>query len=140
MLAAHPRDRAERAQPVAAFGDLEEREVPRRDPQPGRVGQRVRRRRVEHGPLLSKSAQQPVGDLRNFLATEDADQVVDPGPSFEQRFTLPLGQAAGHDDAAQLAALFELQHLVDRGERFLPCGLDEAAGVDHGKIGTARVS
>ena len=47
VLAAHLRDRAERAQPVAAFGDLQEREMLRRDSQPGRVGQRVGRRRVE---------------------------------------------------------------------------------------------
>ena len=48
VLAAHLRDRAERAEPVAALGDLQVREMPRRDPQPGGVGQRMGRRRVEH--------------------------------------------------------------------------------------------
>ena len=77
VLAAHLGDRAERAQPVAAFGDLQKREVPRRDPQPGRVGQRMRRRRLEHGPLLGEPAEQPVGDLGDLLAAEDADEVID---------------------------------------------------------------
>ena len=93
VLAAHLGDRAERAEPVAAFGDLQEGEVPRRDPQPGRVGQRLRRRRVEDGPLFVEPADQPVGDLGDLLAAEDADQVVDPGPL--DRAALPSAARPG---------------------------------------------
>ena len=61
------------------------------------------------------------------------------GRDSEQRLPLPLGQAAGDDHAAQLAAALELEHFVDRGERFLPGRLDEPAGVDDDEIGPARV-
>ena len=37
VLAAHLGNRAERTQPVAAFGDLQKGEVPRRDPQPAAI-------------------------------------------------------------------------------------------------------
>ena len=102
-------------------------------------GQRVSRGRVEHHPLLVQPAQQPIGNLGDFLAAEDADQVIDSRSIHEQRLFLPLGQAARHDHAPQFAAAFQLQHLVDGGERFLPGRLDEAAGVDDHEVGAARI-
>ena len=62
-----------------------------------------------------------------------------PGRSIEQRFLLPLGQAAGDDHAAELALALELEHLVDRGERLVPGRLDEAAGVDDDEVGALRL-
>ncbi len=78
MLAAHFRDRAERTKPIAAFRYLEKREVPRRDPQPGRIGQRVRRRGMENGPLFGKSADKSIGNFGHVLTTKYAYEVVDP--------------------------------------------------------------
>jgi hypothetical protein len=70
-----------------------------------------------------------------MLATKDADKLIDVGPLDEQRFLLPLGQAAGDNDAAKLAAALELEHFVDGAERLLPGRFNEAAGVHHGKVG-----
>ena len=85
VLAAHFGNRAERAEPVAAFRDFQKRKVPRRDSQPGRIGQRMRRRGMEDHPLFVKSAEQTVGNLGDFLAAEHADQVIDLRARFEQR-------------------------------------------------------
>ncbi len=139
MFAAHFGNCAERTQPVAAFGDFQKREVPRRDPHAGCVGQRMRRGGVEDRPLFFESAQEPVGHLGDLLATEDADQVVDLRARIEQRLVLPLGEAARDDHAAKFAAAFEVEHLVDGGERFLPGRLDEPARVDDGEVGAARI-
>ena len=52
---------------------------------------------------------------------------------------LPLGQAAGDDDGADLALLLQVEHLADDAERLLPGRLDEAAGVDDDDVGPVGV-
>ena len=79
VLAAHFGNRAKRTQPVAALGDLQKGEMPRRDPQPRPVRQRPRRSRLKDGPLFVEAADQAVGHLGHLFAAEDADQVVDFG-------------------------------------------------------------
>lgn len=111
----------------------------RRNSHPGCVGQWVRRCGMEHHPLLIEPAEESVGHLGNVLAAENADELVDLGTRFEERFALPFGQATGDDDAAELAAPFELKHLIDRGERFCAGCFDETARVDDRKIGAARI-
>ena len=140
VLAAHLRNRAERAQPVAAFGDLQKGEVPRRDPQPVAIVQRPRRGRLKHRPLLVQPADQPIGHLGHLLAAEDAHQVVDLGQRLQQLFLLALGQAAGDDHAADVPLALQLEHLVDRGVRLVAGPLDEAAGVDDDEIGAGRLA
>ena len=103
VLAAHVGDRAEGAEPVAAFGDLQVGEVPGRDPQPGAVVLGLDRGGAEDGALLVQAAHDPVGDPGDLLAAEDADDLVDLGHLFEQHLLLPLGQAAGDDHALDLA-------------------------------------
>ena len=58
-----------------------------------RVGQRLCRRRLKDDPLLVQPADQPVGDLGDFLAAEDADQVVDLG--HVRRAALPSAARPG---------------------------------------------
>ena len=89
-----------RSQP---FGDLQVGEVPRRDPQPRPVVLRLDRGGPEDGPLLVQVAHDPVGDLGDLLAAEDADDLVDLGHLLQQHLLLPLGQAAGDDDPLELA-------------------------------------
>ena len=85
MLASHGRDGAERAGPVAAFGNLQVRKVPRRDSQPSRVVQRFDWCRAKQFSLLACSANQSVGHSVNFVSAEHADDVVDFGHLFQER-------------------------------------------------------
>ena len=140
VLAAHLRNRTERAEPIAALGNLQVREVLRRDPQTVAVGQCTNRRGSEHGPLLVEVPDQAVGDAGDLFAAEDADEVVDAGTVFEQLLFLSLGQAAGDDHAARAALLLEGQHFVDRRKRLGPGPFDEAARVDDDEIGPVRVA
>ena len=94
---------------------------------------------MKHHPLLLQTAQQPVGHLRDLLAAEHADQVIDLRPRFEQRLALPLGQTARDDHALELAAPFEVEHLIDGGKRLLPRGLDKPARVHDRKISPPRI-
>ena len=98
MLAPHVGDGTEGAEPVASFGDLQVGQVPGRDPQPRAVVLGLHRRRAEDRALLVQPAQDPLGDARDLLAAEDADDLVHLGELLEQDILLPLGQAAGDDD------------------------------------------
>ena len=80
-----------------------------------------------------------VDDLRDLLAAEHADDLIDLRHRFEQDVALPFGHAAGDDHRTDLAGLLERQHLADDRQRFLPGRFDEAAGVDHHHIGAGRV-
>ena len=97
-------------------------------------------RRLEDGPLLVEPAEQPVGDLGDFLAAEDADQVVDvrAARSSSDSFCRSARQPETITPRS-LPLPLELEHLVDGGERLLPGRLDEAAGVDDGEVGARRV-
>src|SRR5262245_28059093 len=66
--------------------------------------------------------------------------MVDLGPVAQELLFLPLGQAAGDNDAARAAAALQLQHLVDGGKRLGPRPLDEAAGVDDDEVGSVRLA
>src|SRR4051794_15899901 len=100
MLAAHLGDRAKRAKPVAAFGDLQEGEMTRSDAETRCIGKRMRGRGIEDHPLLFEPAEKAVRDLGHLLAAEDTHEVIDFGPGFEQRFALTFGETPGNDDAA----------------------------------------
>src|SRR5262249_9953242 len=50
-----------------------------------------------------------------------------------------FGETAGDDDGADAALLFQLEHLADDAERFLPRWLDEAAGVDYDDVGAVGI-
>ena len=121
VLAAHVGDRAEGAEPVAAFGDLEIGEVPGRDPQPGAVVLGLDRRGPEERALLVQAAQEPVGHLGDLLAAEDADDLVDLGELLEQRLLLPLGQAAGDDHPLDLRPTASAR-ASPRSRRSIPAG------------------
>ncbi len=118
VLAAHFRDCAKRAEPIAAFGDFEECEMPRRDSESRCIRQRVDRRRIEYHPLLLQPAEQTIGNFGDMLAAEHAHKLIDIWSRFEQRFLLPFRQAARNNDAANFAAAFEVEHFVNRGKRF----------------------
>src|SRR5262249_36447936 len=75
----------------------------------------------------------------DFLAAEDADDLIDAGDFLEQVLMLAFGQAAGDDDRADAALLLEGQHFADDTKRFLAGRLDEAAGVDDNDIGAVGV-
>ncbi len=107
----------------------------RGDTQPGGVGLGADRGRPEEGALLEPLRHGPVDHVGYLLAPEDADDLIDLGHFIEQLGLFPFRQAAGHDDAADLALLFEAQHFADDGQRLLPGRLDKAAGVDDDHVG-----
>ena len=76
-----------------------------------------------------------MGGLGDFVASEDAYQLINPGALFQKELFLAFDHAAGDDDSAELAVLFELLHLADDGEGFLPGGREESAGVDDNEVG-----
>ena len=135
MLAAHLRDRAERAGAVAALGDLEISHVPGRDAHPAAILERHRRRRAEDAPLVPQAADEALGRLGDIVAREDADHRIEPGKLVEELFFLPLGEAASDDHAASSPRLLQVEHLADDPIRLLPGGIDEGAGVDDDQIG-----
>ena len=88
------------------------------------------------GPGLGQGA---VDDLGDLLAAEDADDVIDAGHLGQEVVLFAFGEAAGDDDGADTALLFEAEHLADDAERFLPGRFDEAAGVDDHHVGAIGV-
>ncbi len=108
MFAAHLGDGAEGAQAVTAFGDLQVREVARRDAQAAAIGQCANRGRAKDRALFGEVSHQPIRHLGDVLATKDADQRVDLGPFGQQGFLLPLGQASRDNHAVRLPGAFEL--------------------------------
>ncbi len=65
--------------------------------------------------------------------------MIDLGNFLEKVVALAFGQTAGHDDGADAALAFEIEHLADDAERLLAGRLDEAAGVDDHDIGAVGV-
>ena len=120
-------DRAETAQAVAPLGDLHERQVPRRDPQPVGVCQRPRRARGKTASAArpdcrrpepaAAARRQPLGRRADLVAGEDPHQLVDPRILLQQRLPVALGQAAGHDDAAGPPPPLQPQHFADDARR-----------------------
>ena len=110
--------------------------MPRRNLKTVHVWQRANRSRLKHDPLLGKVSNEPVSDLCDFFATENADQRIDLGAVFEQLLFLPFSQAPGNDNTFRFTFFFKFQHLIDGGKRFRSSVLDEAACVDDNKITT----
>ena len=83
------------------------------------------------------SADESVGDFGDFVAAEDADNVVNFGDLLEQATVLleSFGEAAGDDHTASFALAFEVEHFVDDGAGFCAGAFDEAAGVDDDEVG-----
>src|SRR5262245_57625870 len=106
MLAAHAGDSAEGAGPVAALTDLQVRKVPRCDAQPGRVLQGPNRGRAEETSLFVLLLNSAVNNLRDFLAAENADDLINVRHLFEEQVLLPLGKAARDDDGTDTALFF----------------------------------
>src|SRR5207248_11018094 len=81
VLAAHAGDGAESAEAVAALGDLQVGVVPRRDAQAGGVFLGADGGGPEEAALFVVEAlgERAVEDLRDLLAAEDADDVIDAG-------------------------------------------------------------
>ncbi len=139
MLAAHVRDRAKRAEPVAAFRNLKIGKMSGRDPHPRPVFLSQDRGWPEQGPLFRKPAEQPVGHAGDLLPAEHTDHVVDLGKLLDQRLFRPLGQAPGDDQPLDLARALALEHFLDDADRLPPRYVDEATGVDNHQIGPLRI-
>ncbi len=139
VLAPHVGDRAEGAEAVAPLGHLEVGQMFGGDPEPGPVVLRLDRGGPEDGPLLVEVAHDPVGDLGDLLAAEDADDLVDLGHLVQEHLALAFGQAAGDDHPLDLPEPLAVEHLADHPERLLPRGVDESAGVDDDQVGPLRV-
>ena len=139
VLAAHVRDRAEGAEPVAPLGDLEIGQMLGGDPEPGPVVLGLDGGGAEDGPLLVEVAHDPVGDLGDLLAAEDADDLVDLGHLLQEHLALPLGQAPGDDHPLDLPGLLAVEHLADHAQRLLPGRVDEPTGVDDDQVGRLGV-
>ena len=88
----------------------------------------------------SDAADQPIGDLGDFVAAEDADDAGrSPGSSSSSRAPSRSGRQPATITPRVLPCPLELEHLADDGFRFLPRALDEAAGVDDDEIGPVRL-
>ena len=137
-LAADAGDGAERADVLAAFGDLE-------------IG--VRAAGEHHrGDLRGEEVRGEVGgdgddrfsarvverlrhDFGNAPQVVHADHGVHVRAGLEDAFAIPLREAAGNDDGLAAAVLLELAGAEDRGDRLLAGVLDERAGVDDDGVG-----
>ena len=138
-------DRAKAAQAVASLGDLQKREVPRRDAQPAGVLQRPHRRRLEEDAAIIRRQgcttavyEEASGGNADLVAGEDAHQLIDVGMPRQQVLAVSLGQAAGDDDPAEAALPLQLQHFADDGVGFVAGVADESAGVDDDEIRPLR--
>lgn len=82
------------------------------------------------------SADESIGDFGNFIAAEDANDVIDFGDFFEQTAVLfeSFGEASGDDNAAGFSLAFEVEHFVDDGAGFCAGAFDEAAGVNDDEV------
>ena len=115
---------------IAAFGDLDVGEMPRR-------GEHARRQVVIEIRLEGI----PLGGLHAFAERRDLLQLIGADDRVHFRHVLPdvaaiaLHQAAGDDQLLRAAGLLVLGHLEDGVDRFLLGGIDEAAGVDDEDVG-----
>src|SRR6185369_12350732 len=133
---AHRGDRTERTRPVAAFGDLDERGMRFRGPQPRRVFVV----KISCGFVPDRRYREffrvkfIVRRFENIVDLRGADESVDIGEFLHQIVAITLDQTAGNDDARRFAVAFQAGGLEYRVNRFLFCGFDEPAGVDHNRI------
>src|SRR5262249_37337490 len=65
--------------------------------------------------------------------------LIDFGNFNQQLVLLAFGQAARHDDRAESALAFEVEHLANDGEGFLPGRLYETARIDDDNIRPIRL-
>ena len=129
------RNDAEGARVVAAFVDLEVREVLWRCQPPGcQVVVEVAARRCARQRFRIALA---VAD--NGLDLVRAQNGVDLRNLVLKFSAVPLHQAPGHDEAPCPALCLVPRHLEDSVDRLLLRGLDEAAGVDHQRLSLVRL-
>ena len=127
MFAAHLRNRAKGAGPIAALGNLEKRQVSGRDPQAMRVGQGPRGGRAEDRPLFVQPSDQPLGRGGDIFSAENAHELIDARIHVQQLLFFALGQAARDDHAAGAAFFLQIEYLADHGMRFTAGIADERA-------------
>ncbi len=75
----------------------------------------------------------------DFLAAEDADDLVNLGHLLQKHFALTLGQATSDDHSFETAFALAVEHLADHAERLLAGRVDKAAGVDDHQVGRVRI-
>ena len=142
LVAAKPRDDAERAAVVAALADLEIRDVTRRGERPRAVRiERAARGLDADGSLRARAPPGAAGSplvheknvprgAHHLAPLPRAEHGVHLRELLEQRGARALRQAAGHDDAAEPPAILELAQLAQRGLRLAHSALEERARVD----------
>ena len=137
VLAAHLRDRAERAGVVAALADAQVGEALRR--QQEALGVAARALRLASVDRCHPAARAAVDDLahdgRHARVVGQAEHRVEFLDVLAQVVAVALGQAADGDDALQVAFFLQARDRQDGVDRLLLGGLDEAAGVDDDDVG-----
>ena len=119
---------------IAAFGDLDIGEVPRRR-------QHARRRvvievRLERIALGGLHALAESGDLLQFIG---ADHGVHFRHVLLNIAAIAFDQAPGDDQLLRAAGFLVLRHFENGVDRFLLGRIDEAARVDHDHVGVGRM-
>ena len=131
MLAAHERNRAERAAVIAPLTDLEIAHVRQI------AGEESNARMFQHRiarqhPAVRKLLDQPV-HLRR------AEEEIDLGQRFLELALVSLDHAADGDDRRACAGRLVLTRLHQRVERLLLRRVDEAAGVHDDDFGVVQI-
>jgi len=79
------------------------------------------------------------GGARHLSPLPGAEHGVDLGEVRQQLGSVPLRQAAGHDQPPEKAASLELRHARDRVARLAHRAAEKRAGVDHRDVGLGQV-
>ena len=132
VLAAHERDRAERAAVVAAFADLEVAHVR----QVARVEAHARMR-DERRLGIEHAAREQLGNEAVHLGR--AEEEVDLGELARELGLVALDHASNGDDRLARAVGLAAPGVDDRVDRLLLRRVDEAAGVDDDHVGVIEL-
>jgi hypothetical protein len=123
---------------VAALGDLQVREVPRRRDRARRIGiERATRRLGAREPRLALAVARERVTRRgdDLVPLARAEHGIDLGEVVEQPLPRALREAAGDDEPTQPAGALELGDTRDRVTRFAHRAAEERARVDDRDVG-----
>ena len=146
-LAAHQRDRAERAPAIAPFGDLQVR--PRRATETDAgaaaivASHHAGSKRVPGSPhivVIERTGRGPRDDLGDLRVRGEIDERIDLGQRLGELVGRPRDQTAGQHETLAVPRVLELGEVEDLLDGLPPGGVDEAAGVDDDDVGPLGVA
>ena len=105
-----------------------------RDAEPCLIVHRLQRSRAKEFTLFSSAPDQMISDAIDFIAAENADDMVDFGEFVEQCRAQSLRQTARHDDSLGFSRFLQVEHLTNDRFGFGAGTVDKSAGVDDDKV------